>query len=199
MGDPSLRLHPAKPLENLTVVNSDEGPILNWEPQIEEEVLGYHIYRSDTISGKFSRINTAPIVGTTFLDDRPLYGRNVYMVRGIKLEVSASGTYYNLTPGVIAETESFIITDTTKPPEIDWKISPNPARDKILLEINNSGFGKIFLEIFNNLGQNVLSMQINSASTVINEEIDLSFLNSGIFFAVLKGSNFTVSQKFILR
>ena len=199
LGDPTLRLHPAKPPTDLTIINSDGGPILSWEMPEDEEVEAFHIYRSDSLKGKFTRINSVPVTETSYVDNRPLYGENFYMVRGLKLEESASGTYYNLTPGIIDSTEIFIITDTIEPPEIDWNISPNPGIDRLNLEINNIDLGKIFFELFNDLGQKVLSMQINSTSTAINKEIDVSFLNSGIFFAVINGSNFTISKKIILR
>jgi hypothetical protein len=41
------------------------------------------------------------VTGTVFTDSAPGLTRAVYMVRALKLEQSASGTYYNLSPGVI--------------------------------------------------------------------------------------------------
>jgi hypothetical protein len=199
MGDPTLRLHPAKPVTDLTIINGEEGAILNWMPPEDEMVEGYHIYRTDTISGQFVRINADFVKDTHFVDQQPLYGKNVYMVRGIKLEESGSGTYYNLTPGAIDSTEIFIVSDVETPVILDWEISPNPATEKIYLKLNNSGSDKIFLEIFNNLGQNVLSMHINTTISSIYEEIDLSFLESGIFFVAISGSNFQETKKIILR
>ena len=199
MGDPSLRLHPVKGVDSLSLSNWEEGVLLNWAAVNDPQIEGYHIYRADSVYGKFVRINESPITINEYLDEAPIYGKNVYMVRPMKLEESASGTYYNLGQGQIDSTEIFLETSVNETNPLNWKISPNPASNRIFLELDNLESGKNLLEIFNNLGQNVLSMPINSVGQKIYHEIDVSNLNSGIFFVTIKNRNFIVSKKIILR
>ena len=105
MGDPTLKLHVVKPpqgpgLEDL----AEEGVGLAWGVP-DDSVSGYHVYRAATIAGDFDRLNPTLIIDTVYVDHDPLPGRNVYMVRAVKLEVSASGTYFNLSPGAVDSIE----------------------------------------------------------------------------------------------
>lgn len=99
MGDPSLRLHPVKPVENLSAIETVLGVELNWTPPVGEAVAGYHIYRFDAIQNDFLRINSAPVAGTSYLDLVQPLDSALYMVRVLKLEQSGSGTYWNLSLG----------------------------------------------------------------------------------------------------
>ncbi|MEI7729701.1 MAG: hypothetical protein WCO56_09010 [Verrucomicrobiota bacterium] len=98
MGDPSLRMHPVAPPGPLLVASNATGGLdLSWRPS-PDTVAGYHVYRAVSNGGAFLRLTTAPISGTNFTDS--LATTNLYMVRAIKLETSASGTYWNASQGV---------------------------------------------------------------------------------------------------
>ena len=101
MGDPSLRMHPVKMVENLVFTNSGNTEIISWTAPVGETIVGYNIYRANTLYGTFQKINSALITNTTYTDSTPLNGNNVYMVRAVKLETSGSGTYYNMSLGAI--------------------------------------------------------------------------------------------------
>ena len=101
LGDPSLKLFAVKAAESLTMAEQAGGVVLNWNAPSGESVSGYNVYRASTLYGEFTKLNTSPVTGTTFTDDNPLVGNNVYMVRARKLEQTASGSYYNLAPGVV--------------------------------------------------------------------------------------------------
>jgi hypothetical protein len=64
---------------------------------METAVAGYHVYRSD-LGGHFARLTRMPIPGTSFSDPEGSGAAN-YMVRAVKLETSASGTYFNPSQG----------------------------------------------------------------------------------------------------
>lgn len=98
-GDPSLRLHPVAPPSRLTAVLGRGGVRVDWEPSPDREVLGYHIYRASSPQGPFQRLTRAPLGETWFIDSVP---DALYMVRAVKLERSAGGTYFNLSQGVFA-------------------------------------------------------------------------------------------------
>jgi hypothetical protein len=102
MGDPTLRLHPvAPPSDLLGMTNETGGVSLSWTPSADE-VLGYNVYRAPSPDGPFSRLNDDLIEGQGYTDDSWSLQR-YYMVRAVKLETSASGTYFNASQGVFAE------------------------------------------------------------------------------------------------
>lgn len=98
MGDPTLRLHPVAPPQALTATSGPDGVRLDWT-QSADPVEGYHTYRAATAAGPFARLTTALSNENRFHDPAPLAGDNTYMVRAVKLEESASGTYYNASQG----------------------------------------------------------------------------------------------------
>ena len=100
MGDPTLRMHIVEPPTNLQIVLDTSSVHLNWDPP-ENISLGHHIYRSHSLSEPFSRLTTEPVLFSEYIDDSPSAGNNIYMVRSLKLESSASGTYFNLSQGIL--------------------------------------------------------------------------------------------------
>lgn len=99
-GDPTLRLHPVKPVGNL-LATLGTGVNLSWTSSPDTAIQGYYVYRSSSRFGPFTRISGAnPVAGTTFSDASGT-ASSVYMVRALKLETSASGTYYNLSQGIL--------------------------------------------------------------------------------------------------
>ena len=99
MGDPTLRLHPVSPARNLrTQKGGPKTTLLRWDSALESP-LGYHVYVSLAPGGPFRRLTTVPIV------ERRLSVLNssrtrIFMVRAVKLEWTASGSYLNQSQGV---------------------------------------------------------------------------------------------------
>ena len=115
MGDPTLRLHSVSPISALTVAYEAAAQRVNlaWTASPDGAVLGYHVFRGINPSGPLTRItgapanaslpHGAPITTTTFTDSSPIAGRtNYYFVRAVKREVSASGSYFNMSTGIPA-------------------------------------------------------------------------------------------------
>ena len=101
MGDPTLRMHIVAPPSALVVQSNDAGGVeLQWSPS-PEAVAGYHVYRAPTTAGPFVRVNSTLINRTNYTD--PVLARCVYMVRAVKLEQSASGSYFNASQGVFQD------------------------------------------------------------------------------------------------
>jgi hypothetical protein len=100
-GDPTLRLHPVKPASGLTAQARSGRVNLIWGASSDNDLQGYHVYRSTSAEGPFTRISPQPVSGTSF-SDTPAEGTYTYMVRAIKLEQSPSGTYLNPSLGVFA-------------------------------------------------------------------------------------------------
>jgi len=100
LGDPTLRMHVVLPPSSLSISSAGNERLLRWRAS-PDSVLGYHVYGASTPAGPFLRLNPALITETNFTDSNPV--STVYMVRAVKLETSASGTYYNASQGIFED------------------------------------------------------------------------------------------------
>jgi len=109
MGDPSLRMDLVSPPTVLTTP-AGSGPLtLTWRASADP-VLGYHIYRSGSPTGPFTRLTSSTVPGTTFTDTTSAPSPCTYMVRAVALQQTPSGTYYNASQG------AFLTVGATPPP-----------------------------------------------------------------------------------
>jgi hypothetical protein len=119
MGDPTLRMHVVAPPANVNATISNNDVTLAWNPAHEDAIAGYHVYRATNPNGPFSRLNISPVTATGFVDPNGASGNYTYMIRAVKLEVSASGSYLNLSEGEFAAPNiPQNITSTTNAPTI---------------------------------------------------------------------------------
>ncbi len=98
-GDPTLRMSYVAPPAQLTASASGRQAILNWTASSDPEVTGYHIYRANSITGAFTRLNANRVAGAAYTDATARATDVVYMVRALKLERSRTATYWNLSQG----------------------------------------------------------------------------------------------------
>jgi hypothetical protein len=110
MGDPTLRMYVVPPPGSTTAFRQGSIVSLAWQPSTDS-VLGYNIYRSSSMEGPFKKLNEAPINDTTFADTQAGQA-DIYMVRALKLEVSGSGSYYNLSQGSFVRVPGELLTQT---------------------------------------------------------------------------------------
>ncbi len=100
MGDPSLRMAIVAPAANFIATAGSGQVHLSWTASADTSVIGYALYRSTSANGPFTRLNPALATGTTYTDANVPNGGWTYMVRAVKLETSASGSYYNSSQGI---------------------------------------------------------------------------------------------------
>jgi len=102
LGDPTLRAFPLRPVTEVTA--ESEGPqgqvVLRWNASEDSEVLGGHVYRSDSEGGPFARVSAAIVEENTFSDRVESEGDWWWMIRAVKLQETASGSFYNPSAGV---------------------------------------------------------------------------------------------------
>lgn len=105
MGDPTLRMHVVAPPSNVQA-NSPAGTTTNvtWTASAESGLAGYHVYRYSASAQQWVRRTSNPVAGTAYTDNTAgLTGTVRYMVRALKLQVSYSGSYYNLSQGAFGQ------------------------------------------------------------------------------------------------
>jgi hypothetical protein len=108
MGDPTLRMQIVAPASDVTVSANGNDSTVSWTAS-KDFVEGYNVYRATSPNGPFTRVNSALVKGTSFSDELPAgnlaptgHAPVYYMVRAVKLETSASGTYFNPSEGAFA-------------------------------------------------------------------------------------------------
>jgi hypothetical protein len=99
MGDPTLRLHVVAPPSMLVCKVNGAKTTLTWSASPEPSAT-YHVYSAPDEKGPFTRLTETAIPGLTFTATSAKAG--LYMVRAVKLETGASGSYFNASQGVFA-------------------------------------------------------------------------------------------------
>ncbi|HFC00869.1 MAG TPA: discoidin domain-containing protein, partial [Phaeodactylibacter sp.] len=135
MGDPTLRMHMVEAPTNLQITNNNNTINLNWNPPSNETLVGYNIYRAASVNGVFQKINNNTITSTSFVDNSPLTGDNFYLVKTLKLETSGSGTYYNLSLGLLGNTNFTGTGGDTTPPTITIATANNNVNTNFTVNI----------------------------------------------------------------
>jgi hypothetical protein len=105
MGDPTLRLEPVAPPSGLSATPNNGNVVLNWSASTDP-VVGYHVYRSTSPTGPFTRLTSSLVNGTTFTDFGPGANTYTYMVRAVQLQNNFSGSYYDPSQGIFATAQT---------------------------------------------------------------------------------------------
>lgn len=201
MGDPTLRIHVVKPVSNFnaTPISANTRVSLGWSAS-NETVEGYNIYRARTLYGKFTKLNNSLLTGTSFIDTFPWNGTNVYMVRAVKLETSASGTYYNMSIGAFDSTNAVnnsineLITDNIK-----VNIYPNPNHGKFKIQTESSSPEVLYCEILNPLGKIIYQQNYSVSTGLSSKEIDLGIIDKGIYLLKITGKHTQIAKQIVIQ
>jgi hypothetical protein len=124
MGDPTLRLHSVRAPSHLVATSEGAGVTLSWTASADA-ALGYHVYRGDSPEGPFTRLtgvnadashpDGSPVTGTTWTDTSAAAGQTyTWLVKAVRRETSASGTYINQSLGE-AVTHTYVLSGPTLP------------------------------------------------------------------------------------
>jgi len=163
MGDPTLRLHTVSPPNNAQITysnvaqNNNQVKIL-WSPS-QDSIIGYNIYRSNALNGRFFKVNSIPVKDTNYVDTTAPSGTSVYMVRALKLEQSATGSYNNQSEGIFTSTNipKFEFSMTALP---TFNYYPNPSETGITISIlqpKTENFNILIYDLSGNLVKELAS------------------------------------------
>ena len=112
MGDPTLRDSMVESVAGVRarLLSGGSQVRVEWSASPDAS-LGYHVYSAPTAEGPFTKLTASPVhVGATsgaldWTDPSPASDPIVYMVRGLRLESTAGGTYLNASVGAMVEVD----------------------------------------------------------------------------------------------
>jgi hypothetical protein len=202
MGDPTLRLLPVKPPSDLGLEALPDHTIgLTWRAS-GDSVMGYNVYRSQGLGGTREQLNSAPLDDTSYVDAAPVDGWEVYMVRAVRLETSASGTYLNLSPAAI---DSIEVSAGVGPARQSAFLhnSPNPSFGETNIVYRLPSSGQVMLEVYDVSGRLVRSVDLGVRPAGIHttkwdgNDSDGRRVASGVYFLTLNADKTALSTKVV--
>jgi len=103
LGDPTLRAHVVAPPSVVTVSANCATVSVQWTASADASVIGYHVYRSLSNDGPYTRLTANVITGTSYEDTAPVLDTLFYQARAIKQEnAPGGGLYLNNSVGPIS-------------------------------------------------------------------------------------------------
>jgi hypothetical protein len=179
MGDPSLRMHIVEPPNLLkSTIRGGQIVTLSWNTP-NEDIIGYYIYKLDTLTQKYKRITKTPVTGTFFEDVFADEGNNYYMIRALKLSKVTSGSYYNLSQGIFDTIYFESVTPTS--PEVtqnETLIYPNPSTGLFNISFEPN-VRSATIHVFNLQGKLMREFSFRYPTL---ERFDIGMLPKGIYF-----------------
>ncbi|MEO1627499.1 MAG: hypothetical protein AAFV25_20275, partial [Bacteroidota bacterium] len=121
LGDPTLQAFIVRPPSNLHATQDGNQMVVTWSPSTDD-ILGYQLYKKTPELDYFEPINRSFITDTIWVDSCVRGGIDLeYLVRAIKREVTASGSFLNYSAGPTKE----IKTGPSILPLADFDVSWN--------------------------------------------------------------------------
>ncbi len=100
-------------------------------------------------------------------------------------------------PGKCANRDISIVCPSLRESSFKFDIHPNPTDGNIFLNVENGIDNEIKYSVYNTFGIKVLEKNIGANEIIVNEEIDLSTLNNGLYLIRVEVGEISDSQLFI--
>lgn len=84
-------------------------------------------------------------------------------------------------------------------PMTNVRVYPNPVQDVLNIEVNASQSSEMNIAVYNITGQKVMETSANISAGINNPSINVSNLNSGIYFVTVKANGFENTMKFVVK
>ena len=180
MGDLSLRQDYFTPCSTLqsSAINNNSRVQLNWTANTASGVLGYYLYRSSSSSDSFQLVNKSYTTGTTYVDSFPLPGKNVYLLRAVRLEQTSTGTYYNLSLGRFDSIQGITPVGLPALTPLEANLYPNPAKSQGQLNLRLNQISSGTITLYNSLAQVQWQQSFNNSKQL---SLNLPQLPAGIY------------------
>lgn len=133
---------PAKPVLSNAVIDSLGRVTLAWKPNTEKDLLGYRIYRANSLKEEFTEITRRPVTDTIWKDTVNLHT----LTSHVYYTILAMDRYYNASkysdtimlrrPDTIAPSPALIAGTVLKEDSIMLTVIPSSSEDVMLYKLN---------------------------------------------------------------
>lgn len=104
MGDPTLRISHVEPVSQLTITRTNSSTVnLSWTASPATDLIGYHVYKSSSRLGPYTRLTTTPITGTSYNASASSSANAWFQVRAIAKVTVPTGVYQDQSHGQFAK------------------------------------------------------------------------------------------------
>jgi hypothetical protein len=201
MGDPTLKLYQVMPPSNMTTTTntSANSATLGWDHSTDPRFDGYQVFRSSSENGPYKLLATVGKETKTYTDIYPTDSINCYFVHAYRLEISPSGVYYNLSPGVWNESLPLKNNVITQDVFNSDKLTAlqTPLSSQITLTLGNTS--DVQMSVVDATGRtlSVLTDRVLSQGEY-HFELPYANLSSGVYFIRVIGTEKPLSAKILV-
>ena len=199
LGDPTLRMYYYEPPQNVKISqmtnNTNE---VSWDYENSGDIIGFNVYRSNDFSATPDKLNSDPLNSKYFTDNSPITGRAIYTVKALRLEKTASGSFFNESVG-----SSVIINKAQDVADNNdsLRMYPNPVKDLLTVEGNFNTIEKN-ISIYNSIGEKVAPELFKVE--IFDSQLQITFNNAlerGLYILYIKSklSNKLLISKVFLK
>ncbi len=168
MGDPTLCNRHLPSVKGLIATSANNRVDLKWNKS-SGIFDGYAVYRLDTATNIYTKVSRYLVTDTIYSDSFNYFnGKYRYVVRTIKKETTASGSYFNLGGGSFADVNHTSAISKISRPALH--VYPNPTRG--IIYFSESGMHDF--EIYDVMGRK-MDITLQGA----NEQVNISSLPDG--------------------
>lgn len=174
---------------------------LIWSPYLGFEVQSYNIYRGYA-DGEMELIATVSGSFSSYTDFGATSDEVLYMVEVISPEictpqspVNGFESFNSVTSNIAA---NYLTATGFGGSDSNFRVYPVPANETVNIEIENPTKGIIAVSVLNQLGQVVKSTELTSDDPASRFILDVSGLNSGIYFLSVTVSGKTLTHKLVI-
>lgn len=202
MGDPTLRLYPVMPPGGPLAVTSDvpgNNVMLSWTKSQDPDLDGYIIYRRNKDTDLYKQLVVLPASASSYTDTTPLDSNNQYFVHAYRLEVSPSGSYYNLSMGIdgVSHPMKNSVVSKSFASENSLFVTHTPLSSQLVLTLHRSQTAQVLLvdatgKIVSIIADNTIQ-QGESRFEIIHSQ-----LATGIYFVRVVGTETPLMAKILV-
>jgi hypothetical protein len=169
LGDPTLKMRHLSPVNKVTAISQNNLVKLNWSKALGKHD-GYVVYRYDTAANTYFRVNKNFIIKDTFYNDSTNFnnGKNTYTVRTIRLENTASGTWFNLGSGAFVNVNHLNTSHVVSAQLRGISIHPNPGHAEVTVSLASPADQGWLVTLTDLTGRVLVKQEIKAGSKSLN-------------------------------